>query len=112
MRYGENQYSFRKRVQQKPWSDCAFAQSDQGFCCTLIESLEDFHSLQMQIHFFYFEVTEVWDKKSWTVKNIKQNIPILSNTVDSRYLEFQGTHWNTSRCPYLDISELREWGKQ
>ena len=30
------------------------------------------------------------------------------NTVDSRYLEFQGTHWNTSRYPYLDISELRE----
>ena len=22
------------------------------------------------------------------------------NTVDSRYLEFQGTHWNTSRYPY------------
>ena len=29
-------------------------------------------------------------------------------TVDSRYLEFQGTHWNTSRYPYLDISEFRE----
>ena len=36
----------------------------------------------------------------------------MSNTVESRYLEFQGTHWNTSRYPYLDISELREWGKQ
>ena len=34
------------------------------------------------------------------------------STVNSRYLEFQGTHWNTSRYPYLDISELREWGKQ
>ena len=33
-------------------------------------------------------------------------------TVDSRYLEFQGTHWNTSRYQYFDISELREWGKQ
>ena len=33
-------------------------------------------------------------------------------TIDSRYLEFQGAHWNTSRYPYLDISELREWGKQ
>ena len=33
-------------------------------------------------------------------------------TVDSRYLEIQGTHWNTSRYPYFDISELREWGKQ
>ena len=29
------------------------------------------------------------------------------DTVDSRYLEFQGTHCNTSRYPYLDISELR-----
>ena len=33
-------------------------------------------------------------------------------TVDSRCLELQGTHWNTSRYPYFDISELREWGKQ
>ena len=33
-------------------------------------------------------------------------------TVDSRYLELQGTHLNTSRYPYFDISELREWGKQ
>ena len=41
--------------------------------------------------------------------------PSLSSnriTVDSRYLQFQGTHWNTSRYPYLDISELKEWGKQ
>ena len=29
-------------------------------------------------------------------------------TVDSRYLEFQGTLWNTSRYPYLDISDLRK----
>ena len=36
----------------------------------------------------------------------------LQNTVDSRYLEFQETHWNTSRYPYFDISELIEWGKQ
>ena len=27
-------------------------------------------------------------------------------TVDSRYLEFQGTLWDTSRYPYLEISEL------
>ena len=35
-----------------------------------------------------------------------------TSTVNSRYLEFQGTLWNTSRYPYLDISELRMWGKQ
>ena len=31
--------------------------------------------------------------------------------VDSRYLEFQGTLWNTLRYPYLDISDLQKWGK-
>ena len=30
----------------------------------------------------------------------------------SLYLEVQGTLWNTSRYPYLDISGLRNWGKQ
>ena len=33
-------------------------------------------------------------------------------TVDSRYLELQGTLWHTSRYPYFDISDLRNWGKQ
>ena len=33
-------------------------------------------------------------------------------TVDSRYLELQGTLWNTSRYPYFDISDLRNWGRQ
>ena len=32
-------------------------------------------------------------------------------TVDSHYLEFQGTLWNTLRYPYLDISDLQNWGK-
>ena len=36
----------------------------------------------------------------------------LSSTVDFRYLEFQRTLWNTSRYPYLEISELQKWGKQ
>ena len=34
-----------------------------------------------------------------------------SNTVDSRYLEFQGTLLNTSGYPYLDLSDLQNWGK-
>ena len=34
------------------------------------------------------------------------------NTVDSRYLEFQGTLWNTSRYPYLDISDLQNLGEK
>ena len=33
-------------------------------------------------------------------------------TVDSRYLEVLGTLWNTSRYPYLDISDLQNWGKK
>ena len=39
--------------------------------------------------------------------------PLLSEeiTVDSRYLEFQGTVWNTSIYPYFDISDLQNWGK-
>ena len=35
----------------------------------------------------------------------------LEYTINSSYLEFQGTLWNTSRYPYLDISELQNWGK-
>ena len=34
------------------------------------------------------------------------------NTVDSRYLEVQGTILNTSRYPYLDISDLQNWKKK
>ena len=33
------------------------------------------------------------------------------NIVDYRYLEFQGTLWNTSRYPYLDILDLQNWGR-
>ena len=32
--------------------------------------------------------------------------------VNSHYLELQGALWNTSRYPYFDISNLRNWGKQ
>ena len=31
--------------------------------------------------------------------------------VDSRYLEVKWTLWTTSRYPYLDISDLQNWGK-
>ena len=33
------------------------------------------------------------------------------SSVDTRYLEFQWTPWNTSRYPYFDISDLQNWGK-
>ena len=32
-------------------------------------------------------------------------------TVDSRYPEVQENLWNTSRYPYIDISDLQNWGK-
>ena len=32
-------------------------------------------------------------------------------TVGSRYLEVQGTLWNNSRYPYLDITALQNWGR-
>ena len=35
-----------------------------------------------------------------------------NTTVDSRYLESQGNLWNTARYPYLDISDLQNWGKK
>ena len=43
---------------------------------------------------------------------IKSNAVGIRNAVDSRYLEIQGTLWNTSRYPYLDTSDLQNWGKQ
>ena len=32
--------------------------------------------------------------------------PYISSTIDSRYLEIKGTHLNTSKYPYFDISDL------
>ena len=34
-----------------------------------------------------------------------------NNTVNSRYLEVEGTRWNTSRYPYYDIPDVQNWGK-
>ena len=31
--------------------------------------------------------------------------------VDSRYLEVEGTVWNTAWYPYFDISDVQNWGK-
>ena len=84
-------------------------------------------------------VREVWSESSfgafWTAKDAKfprvdnfigrtcQKVLFLTlwllcfrrgmrnNTVDSRYIEFQGTLWNTSRYPYFDISDMQNWGK-
>ena len=41
-----------------------------------------------------------------------KKIYVMIHTVDSHYLEIQGTLWNTSRLPYFDISDLWNRGKQ
>ena len=54
---------------------------------------------------------DIYDKRG----DFEVTFPILNGeatsysvyTVDPRYLEFQGTLWNTSRYAYLDISELQ-----
>ena len=55
-------------------------------------------------------------RKTLLVKTDETQLPthcfLKESTVDSRYLELQGTLWNTSRYPYFDISDLRNWGKQ
>ena len=35
----------------------------------------------------------------------------MHSTVDSHYLEVEGTLWNTSRYPYFDISDFQNWRK-
>ena len=52
----------------------------------------------------HIKPTSVW-------KSLTSTFESTNSTVDSRYLEFQGTLWNTSRYPYIDISDLQNWGK-
>ena len=47
-------------------------------------------------------------KLTFRVGLLKYNI---FSTVESRYLEVHWTLWNTSIYPYLDISDLQNWGK-
>ena len=54
---------------------------------------------------------EMWSNMVCERKYYKQT-GYTNYTVDSRYLEVQGTLWNASRYPYLDISHLRNWEKQ
>ena len=58
---------------------------------------------------------ELFSRKCWIYRRTYWYQPFSSlqtSTVDSRYLEVQGTLWNTSRYPYLDISDLQNWGKK
>ena len=51
-----------------------------------------------------------YDRRSFSSATRRLSI-IKWCTVDSRYLEVEGTLWNTSRYPYLDISDMQNWGK-
>ena len=67
---------------------------------------------------FFSEKNDVQNFRTITIFEVDfffisgSNLTHLQATVDSRYLEFQGAPWNTSRYPYLEISELQKWGKQ
>ena len=71
-----------------------------------------FYAIGHLRHLVYF-TTKVpgWETKAIVYCNIFCTLALafLSywyNTVDSRYLEFQGTLWNSSRYPYYDISDF------
>ena len=56
-------------------------------------------------------ISQTFQVRAWAW-NVQNRSPVkFGITVDSRYLKFQGTLWDTSRYPYLDISDLQNWGK-
>ena len=68
----------------------------------------------LQKFYFIYDVRQNKSRIFFTMRSrfdYTSSIYITTYTVDSRYLEFQGTLWNTSRYPYLDISNLQNWGK-
>ena len=63
-----------------------------------------------------FITSEVWfdniiDGLAEKEQRLKAITGSFGITVDSRYLEVEGTLWNTSRYPYFDISDVQNWGK-
>ena len=55
----------------------------------------------------------MWREKDCNLSSKFDVIMLISilHTVDFRYLEVQGSLGNTSKYPYLDISDLLNWGK-
>ena len=50
----------------------------------------------------------LWNQnEEYTISGLE----FYGDTVDSRYLELEGTLWNTSKYPYFDISDFQNWGK-
>ena len=67
----------------------------------------------------FFFIFSKWDNFNGFLFPFLGQEPLLNrdlqgreiNTVDSRYLEVEGTRWNTSRYPYFNISDVHNWGK-
>ena len=60
----------------------------------------------------YKQYSYMWMHLIQLIRTSNTQVPDrYRNTVDSRYLELHGTLWNISRYPYLDISDLQNWGK-
>ena len=68
------------------------------------------HTLKQSTKSFYTRINKrLLLKTLYTIK--EQAYHYTRYTVDSRYLEFDWTLWNTSRYPYFDISDVQNWGK-
>ena len=96
-------------VQWRPWSDCTNVQADLGLRCLLMPEDTFSHSSvtqgrpQSQSTAFSWAAKEKEMRKKQRQKHIQSTLVIL---------EVQGTLWNTSRYPYLDISDLQNWEKK
>ena len=91
--------------------------------CIAIQSVQDQYSLEESARKYPKPRSErnsstIVPNKDWS-SELSYDITIQDNschkndittcymTLDSRYLKFQGTLWNISSYPYLDISDLK-----
>ena len=67
-------------------------------------------------YLFFVQGSNLYEMFNYTFRKIRsryvQTELTAKYTINSRYLEVQGTHWNTSRYPYFDLSDLQNWGKK
>ena len=57
-------------------------------------------------YFMYSKISILRPPFNLPENGLISEVDLISNTVDSRYLEIEGTLKNTSRYPYFDISDL------
>ena len=63
------------------------------------------------IYYLYTNPIKITYEVCLTCMIQQKNNTVIPTTVDSCYLEVEGTLWNTSRYPYSDISDVQNWGK-